>query len=409
MTTTFDYKVRDQAGKLIQGKLDGDSIPLVVGRLREMGYLPVSVTPAAGEGLKAEIVIPGLTDRIKPKEVAVFTRQFATMVDSGLTISRSLSVLSTQTENKFLAQKLRQIRDDVETGVSLSQALSKHPKVFDDLYVSMVRAGEVGGSIDTVLKNTASQLEKEVELQRKIRGAMMYPIVVCSVIGIIFIAMMIFIVPVFKKLFATLGGKLPPPTRALISVSNTLASWKVGILVLLLIGLVIAFKRWTATEKGELAWDRFKLKPPVFGPLSHKAALSRFASTLSSLLSAGVPAMESLDIVASAVNNAVIAEAVLETKEAVRQGRPFADPLRMRDDVFTPLIVQMVEVGEQTGALDEMLQKVSDFYMGEVDQTVNNLTSILEPFLVIVMGAVVGTVIICLYLPMFDYIKLLQS
>ncbi|MHB1776589.1 MAG: type II secretion system F family protein [Acidimicrobiales bacterium] len=409
MTTTFDYKVRDQAGKLIQGKLDGDSIPLVVGRLREMGYLPVSVTPSAGEGLKAEIVIPGLTDRIKPKEVAVFTRQFATMVDSGLTISRSLSVLSTQTENKFLAQKLRQIRDDVETGVSLSQALSKHPKVFDELYVSMVRAGEVGGSIDTVLKNTASQLEKEVELQRKIRGAMMYPIVVCSVIGVIFIAMMVFIVPVFKKLFATLGGKLPPPTRALISVSNTLASWKVGILVLLVIGLVVAFKRWTTTEKGRLAWDRFKLRPPVFGPLSHKAALSRFASTLSSLLSAGVPAMESLDIVASAVNNAVIAEAVLETKEAVRQGRPFADPLRMRDDVFTPLIVQMVEVGEQTGALDEMLQKVSDFYMGEVDQTVNNLTSILEPFMVIIMGAVVGTVIICLYLPMFDYIKLLQS
>ncbi|MHB1584944.1 MAG: type II secretion system F family protein, partial [Acidimicrobiales bacterium] len=225
----------------------------------------------------------------------------------------------------------------------------------------------------------------------------------------ILIAMLVYIVPVFKKLFATLGGKLPPPTRALISVSNTLASWKVGILVLLVIGLVVAFKRWTTTEKGRLAWDRFKLRPPVFGPLSHKAALSRFASTLSSLLSAGVPAMESLDIVASAVNNAVIAEAVLETKEAVRQGRPFADPLRMRDDVFTPLIVQMVEVGEQTGALDEMLQKVSDFYMGEVDQTVNNLTSILEPFMVIIMGAVVGTVIICLYLPMFDYIKLLQS
>jgi type IV pilus assembly protein PilC len=409
MTTTFDYKVRDQSGKLIQGKLDGDSIPLVVGRLREMGYLPVSVTPAGREGLKTEIVIPGFSDRIKPKEVAVFTRQFATMVDSGLTISRSLSVLSTQTENKYLAQKLRQIRDDVETGVSLSQALSKHPKVFDELYVSMVRAGEVGGSIDTVLKNTASQLEKEVELSRKIRGAMMYPIVVCSVIGLIFVAMMIFIVPVFKKLFATLGGKLPAPTRALITVSNTLASWHALLVVLFVVLIVVAFKRWTATEKGRLSWDRYKLRPPVFGPLSHKAALSRFASTLSSLLSAGVPAMESLDIVAAAVGNAVIAEAIMETKEAVRQGRPFADPLRLRDDVFTPLIVQMVEVGEQTGALDEMLQRVSDFYMGEVDQTVNNLTSILEPFLVIVMGAVVGTVIICLYLPMFDYIKLLKS
>ncbi len=409
MTTTFDYKVRDQSGKLIQGKLDGDSMPLVVGRLREMGYLPVSVTPATREGLKAEIVIPGLTDRIKPKEVDVFTRQFATMVDSGLTISRSLSVLATQTPNKYLAQKLRQVRDDVETGMSLSQALAKHPKVFDELYVSMVRAGEVGGSIDTVLKNTAAQLEKEVELTRKIHGAMMYPIIVTTVIGIIFIAMMVFIVPVFKKLFSTLGGKLPAPTRMLISVSNTLASWHALIVVALVVAIVVAFRRWITTENGRLAWDRFKLKPPVFGPLSHKAALSRFASTLSSLLSAGVPAMESLDIVAAAVTNSVMSEAILETKEAVRQGRPFADPLRMRDDVFTPLIVQMVEVGEQTGALDEMLQKVSDFYMGEVDQTVNNLTSILEPFMVIIMGAVVGTVIICLYLPMFDYIKLLQS
>jgi type IV pilus assembly protein PilC len=408
MTTTFDYKVRDQSGNLIEGKLEGDSLPLVVGRLREMGYLPVSVIPAPSAGLRTEIVIPGLTDRIKPKEVAVFTRQFATMVDSGLSISRSLAVLSSQVENKYLGQTLREIRDDVEAGSSLSQALAKHPKAFDALYVSMVEAGEIGGSIDTVLKSTAAQLEKQVELNRKIRGAMMYPIVVVSVIGIIMIVMLTLIVPIFKKLFATLGGQLPLPTRILITVSNTLISWHVLVVIVVVVAAIIIFRRWISTESGRLKWDSFKMKPPIFGPLTHKAAMARFASTLSALLSAGVPALEALDIVARASGNAVVAKATIEIKTGVREGKPFAEPMR-NNEVFPALIVQMVEVGEQTGALDEMLQRVSDFYVGEVDQTVDNLTSILEPFLVVIMGVVVGAIIISLYLPMFDYIKLIQS
>ena len=407
MTTTFDYKVRDQSGNLIQGKLEGDSLPLVVGRLREMGYLPVSVTPSGGDGLKTEIVIPGLTDRIKPKEVAGFTRQFATMVDSGLSISRSLAVLSAQVENKYLAAKLREIREDVEAGSSLSQALAKHPKVFDPLYVSMVQAGEVGGSIDQVLKSTAAQLEKQVELNRKIRGAMMYPIIVCSVIGVIFIVMMTLIVPIFKKLFASLGGQLPLPTQILIKISNVLISWQVLVVIALVVGAIWGFHRWINTEKGRHAWDGFKMRPPIFGPLVHKAALARFSSTLSSLLSAGVPAMESLDIVSQAAGNVIVAEATMDIKNGVREGKAFAEPMRDHE-VFPALVVQMVEVGEQTGALDEMLQRVSDFYMGEVDQTVDNLTSILEPFLVVIMGVVVGAIIISLYLPMFNYIKLLH-
>jgi len=407
MATTFDYKVRDQSGNLIQGKLDGDSLPVVVGRLREMGYLPVSVTPVTGGALRTEIVIPGLTDRIKPKEVAVFTRQFATMVDSGLSISRSLAVLSTQVENKYLGQTIREVRDDVEAGSTLSAAMAKHPKVFNNLYVSMVQAGEIGGSIDTVLKSTAAQLEKQVELSRKIRGAMTYPVVVVCVIGVIFLAMMIIIVPIFKKLFKTLGGPLPAPTLALIKVSNTLASWRVLVVIAVVVILILAFRRWINTEDGRYKWDGFKMKPIIFGPLVHKAALSRFASTLSSLMAAGVPAMESLDIVAQAAGNAVVARAVLDVKAAVREGKSFAEPMR-RHEVFPALVVQMVEVGEQTGALDDMLQRVSEFYSGEVDQTVDNLTSILEPLLVVMMGAVVGTIIICLYLPMFDYIKLIH-
>lgn len=404
MALTFDYKVRDRSGNLIEGKLDGDSLPLVVGRLREMGYLPVKVTPVDGGGLKREIVIPGLSNRIKAKEVAVFTRQFATMVDSGLSISRSLAVLASQIENKALAEKVREVREDVESGMSLSAAMAKHPKVFDHLYVSMVQAGEIGGSIDTVLRNTASQLEKEVELSRKIRGAMTYPIVVVAVIGIIFVAMMTLIVPTFEKLFASLGGKLPFPTRVLISISHTLVSWKVLVILALVAGGIVAFVRWIKTESGRRKWDAFKMRPPVFGALTHKAALSRFSSTLSSLLSAGVPAMEALDIVADAAGNAVVSDATRQIKVAIREGQPFSEPMRA-NPVFPALVIQMVEVGEQTGALDEMLQKVADFYMGEVDQTVNNLTSILEPFLVVIMGAVVGSIIICLYLPMFDYIK----
>ncbi len=407
MTTTFDYKVRDQTGNLIQGQLEGESLPAVVGRLRDMGYLPVSVTANQGAGIRGEIVIPGFSDRIKPKDVAVFTRQFATMVDSGLSISRSLAVLSTQVENKYLGQKLKTVREDIEAGSSLSQALAKHPKVFSNLYVSMVQAGEVGGSIDVVLKNTANQLEAQVELNRKVRGAMVYPIVVVSVIAIIFLIMMVVIVPIFKKLFTTLGGQLPLPTRILITISNTLVSWRCVIVIAVIVAGIIALRRWINTENGRLKWDAFKLKPPIFGALTHKAVLARFASTLSSLLQSGVPVMEALDIVASASGNQVMAEAVVDIKAAVREGRSFADPMKLHE-IFTPLIVQMVEVGEQTGALDEMLQRSADFYMGEVNQTVDNLTSILEPLLVVTMGVVVGTIIISLYLPMFDYIKLVH-
>jgi type IV pilus assembly protein PilC len=302
---------------------------------------------------------------------------------------------------------LRQVHDDLDSGIGLSAALAKHPKVFDNLYVSMVAAGEIGGSIDVVLKNVAENLEKQVELNRKVKGAMTYPIIVVCVIAVIVTVMMVVIVPIFKKLFASLGGKLPAPTRLLITISDTLASWRVVLVILATVVAVVVFRRWIKTEKGRRVWDRFKMKPPVFGPVTHKAGLARFASTLSSLLSAGVPAMEALDITANASGNSIIYDAVMEVKARVREGNSFAEPMG-KLDVFPNLIVQMVEVGEQTGSLDDMLQRVSEFYINEVDQTVDNLTSILEPFLVVIMGAVIGSIIICLYLPMFDYIKLIH-
>ncbi|MGH9089330.1 MAG: type II secretion system F family protein [Acidimicrobiales bacterium] len=404
MTTTFDYKVRDRGGNLIEGRLDGDSVPLVVGRLRSMGYLPVSVTPARSAGLRTEIVIPGLTDRIPQRDVALFTRQFATMVNSGLSISRALAVLATQVDNKYLANILRQVNDDVEAGSSLSEAMAKHPKAFGELYISMVHAGEIGGSIDIVLQGVAAQLEKQVELARKVRGAMTYPVVVLVVIALIFVAVMVFVVPTFKNLFASLKAPLPVPTKMVIAISNTLASWHILIVIGVLIAAIVAFRRWIHTPGGREKWDTFKLRPPIFGPLAHKAALARFSSTLSSLLSSGVPAMEALDIVGRASGNAVAARAVQAVKTGVREGKTFAEPMKLHE-VFPPLLVQMVEVGEQTGALDEMLLKAAEFYQGEVDQTVANLTSILEPVMVVIMGGVVGTIIISLYLPMLTYIK----
>jgi type IV pilus assembly protein PilC len=404
MATTFEYKVRDRSGNLIEGSLDGDNLGLVVSRLRSMGYLPVSVTPTGGRGFRGQLEIPGITDRIKGKDVAVFTRQFATMVDSGLSISRALSVLAAQVENKHLAQIIREVRDSVESGLSLSEGLAKHPRVFDELYVSMVRAGEIGGSIDTVLKTVATQLEKSVAIQRKIRGAMAYPIVVVSVISILFVVMMVLIVPVFKKLFKTLNAPLPVPTKIVITISNTLVSWHAGIVIAVVVGAIVGFRRWIATPNGREKWDAWKLRPPIFGPLAHKAALARFSFTLSSLVTSGVPLLESLDIVGRASGNAVLEKACQQIKGGVREGRAFADPMRS-NPIFPPLIVQMVEVGEQTGALDEMLGKAAAYYQGEVDQTVDNLSSILEPLLVVVMGGMVGTVIISLYLPMLTYIK----
>jgi type IV pilus assembly protein PilC len=405
MALTFDYKVRDRTGRLVEGQLEGDSMALVVGRLREMGYLPISVTPKGKVNLSTEIHIPGLTDRVKLGEVAVATRQLATMIDSGLSVVRALSVLSSQVENKELARVLNEVRLDVERGSSLSAAVSKHPKVFSQLFVTMVQAGEAGGSLDKVLLDLASTMEKQAALMRSIRGAMTYPAVVMCVMCVIFLALLIFIVPIFKNLFATLHASLPTPTLIIIHISNIILSWRAIIVVAVIIGGIVAFRKWIATENGRRIWDRFKLRPPIFGPLMHKTAIARFCGTLASLVTSGVPILESLDIVSETAGNVTVGSVLQDAKQGVREGRPLADVLKEHDDVIPSLVVQMVEVGEQTGALDSMLRKVAEFYDAEVESTVNNLTSLLEPLLTVVMGVGVGVMVISMYLPMFAYIK----
>jgi type IV pilus assembly protein PilC len=405
MALTFDYKVRDRTGKLVEGQLDGDSLALVVGKLREMGYMPVAVTPKSGVNVHKEISIPGLSNRVKMAEVAVATRQLATMVDSGLSVVRALALLSTQAQNKELGRVLGEVLQDVERGSSLSAACAKHPKIFNTLFVTMVQAGEAGGNLDSVLLDLSSTMEKQANLNRKIRSAMTYPIVVLSVMAIIFLALLVFIVPVFSKLFKSLNAKLPAPTLFMIDMSHILLSpWSLLVLAMI-IGGVVAFRKWIKTDSGRHKWDRFKLRPPIFGPLMHKVSIARFAHTFASLTQSGVPIMASLDIVSGTAGNRIVGDVLLEAKAGVREGRNLADTLREHEDIIFPLVTQMIEVGEQTGALDTMLHKVGEFYDGEVETTVGNLTSLLEPMLTVAMGIMVGSMVICMYLPMFDYIK----
>jgi type IV pilus assembly protein PilC len=402
---TFEYKVRDRQGNLVEGQLEADSMSLVVGKLREMGYLPISVKPRSRLSARTEITIPGLTNRVKLAELAVATRQLATMIDSGLSVVRSLAILATQVESKELARVLGEVRLEVERGSSLSAACAQHPKVFSHLFVTMVQAGEAGGSLDAVLQQLATTMEKQAALNRKIRSAMTYPAVVLSVMIVIFTALLVFVVPIFKRIFTQLHATLPGPTQAVLKVSAIVTSpWVLVVLGVLALALVV-FKRWIGTDRGRRAFDGFKLKPPVFGPLLHKVALARFAGTLSSLVSAGVPILESLDICSDTSGNQVVADALQAAKNGVREGRSLADCLKEHEAVVPSLVTQMVEVGEQTGALDAMLRKAADFYDQEVETTVANLTQLLEPMLTVIMGAGVGTMVICMYLPMFDYIK----
>jgi type IV pilus assembly protein PilC len=406
MPATFQYKVKDKTGKLVEGSLEAENAQLVVSKLRSMGFTPIEIQQQGGTSLQRELKIPGLSDRVKLKDVAVFSRQFATMINSGLSLLRSLYILAEQTESKPLAEIVNQVRMDVEKGASLSQALAKHPKAFNRLYVSMVKAGEVGGALDSVLLRLAETIEKQVELRRKVKSAMTYPVVVAALVLIIVTAMLLFVIPMFQNIYKQLGGKLPAPTQFLISISSVCRKFWYLIFGVE-IGSVFAFRKWVNSEEGRKRWDAIKLRVPIFGKLVRKTALARFSRTLSALVRSGVPILESLDIVADTSGNHVVAEAVRDTQGAVKRGEPLSKKLEDHD-VFPPMVVQMMAVGEETGALDEMLDKIADFYDQEVEATVDALTSLIEPLLIVVMGVCVGGMIISLYLPMFNIIKLIK-
>ena len=403
MAETYTYRARDAGGTLRTGELQADSDALVLSRLREMGYVPLEVKMKSS-GLQREFTLrPG---RVKLKDLTVFSRQFATMINSGLPLLRCLSILEQQTTSKELTKIVVQIRTEVEQGSSLSQALAQHPKAFSKLYVAMVRAGETSGSLDGVLLRVADTLEKEVALRRKVKSAMTYPTVVFALVVVILVAMLVFVVPTFEQLYKDLGGSLPAPTKLLIGASQIVRKYflfVIGGVALTIWGL----RRWILTEKGRRLFDRFKLKIPIFGGLFHKSSLSRFARTLGVLSRSGVPILQALDIVVETVGNSVMADAVLDIQSSVKEGESITKPLS-RHQIFPPMVVQMMAVGEETGALDTMLEKIADFYDQEVEATVDALTSLIEPLLIAVVGGTVGVIVISLYLPLFKIFELIQ-
>jgi type IV pilus assembly protein PilC len=404
VANTFSYRVRDRNGKIVAGTLEADNQGAVAAKLRQMGYAPIQITESKA-GLKSEISLPGM-DRIKLKDLAVFSRQFATMINSGLSLLRALTILAEQTENKKLAGVVGQVRTEVEQGAALSAALGRHPKVFSRLYVSMVKAGEVGGFLDKVLMDLASSIEKEVELRGKVRSAMTYPVVVFVLVILIVTAMLLFIVPTFEKLYAQLNGELPWLTQLLINVSKAMkVIAPLGLVAV--IGGSFLYKRAKQTERGGLVIDTGKLRAPVFGSLVQKTALSRFSRTFATLLGAGVPILQALEIVSETVGNEVVSRAIKDVQDSVREGESLAGPLA-KHAVFPPMVVQMLAVGEETGAIDTMLGKVADFYDQEVEAAVESITSLIEPLLIVVMGGTVGVMVIALYMPMFNIINLVQ-
>ncbi|HKG52508.1 MAG TPA: type II secretion system F family protein [Actinomycetales bacterium] len=397
-TLTYEYAVRDRGGKLVKGKLEAENQGQVVQKLKAMGYAPVSITQA-NAGMNREISLPSLGAKVKLKDLAVMSRQFATMINSGLSLLRALTILAEQTENKELKKVLGEVRGEVEGGNALSSAMAKHPKVFPPLMVNMCRAGEVGGFLDEVLLQVAANYEAEVKLRGKVKSAMTYPTVVFCIAVVAVIGMLVFIVPVFAKMFADLGSELPAPTKVLVALSG-LAKWGTPIAAVLAVVLSIVWQRVKHQESVRSVVDPVKLRLPVFGQLFSKIAISRFSRNLGTMLRSGVPILQALEIVGETSGNMVLVNAARDIQGSVRQGESVSQPLTQHS-VFPPMVVQMLAVGEDTGAMDTMLHKISDFYDQEVEATTEALTSLIEPLMIAVLGSMIGSMIIALYMPIF--------
>ena len=405
MAVAYTYTVRDRAGKEITGSLQADSVDALTGKLNQMGYFVVSIDEVKISLRKKQLHIFGA--KVKSKDITIFTRQFATMINAGLPLIKCLSILTQQTESQALSDIISDCSREVEAGHALSEALSKHPRAFSELYVAMVRAGELGGMLDDVLLRVADQLERDAEIRQKVKSAMTYPIVVLGITIIIVTAMLMFVVPRFGKMFTELGGKLPTYTQFLVNLSHFLAGWGGLVVIAAIIGFVFGYRRFKATKQGRLTIDRIKLRLPVVGTLFHKTAMSKFSRTLGTLLSSGVPILGALEITGETTGNMVITKALDVVRAGVKEGETIARPLT-EAEVFPPMVIQMIAIGEETGALDVMLAKVSDFYDSEVNAAMDSFASIIEPVLLVVLGVAVGSIVIALYLPIFKVITLIK-
>jgi len=406
----YAYEALDKGGKQVRGVIEAANEEIIVEKLRGMGYYPLKVAQHKKSAAQADILaLPGLRlifHRITSRMLMTFTRQLATLIDAGLPIIRSLSILQEQVESNIFKDKIADMIKSIEGGTSLSEALAKHPKTFDPLYVNMVRAGEIGGVLEAVLNKIAEFLEKRQALKGKVKSAMMYPVVVTILAAIIVSFILIMIIPKFTDIFKQMGAELPWLTMQLVIASDILInrSW---IVILAIIIIWVAFKKVYETKEGKYVIDFLSLKVIVFGPLMKKIAITRFAGTLATLIHSGVPILQALDIVRDTSGNEVVARAMDKVYQSVKDGDTIHEPLS-RCAVFPPLVVHMVAVGEETGAIDQMLIKVAEAYEREVDDTVNALTSILEPVMVVVLGVIVGIIVVALYLPLFSIPKLIK-
>ena len=406
-TKVYRYSSIDASGHRGKGTVEAPNEVAASNVLRQRGETPLELTEA-GRGLDMEIKIPGLGNKVKLKDLAVFARQFATMTASGMSLLRSLAILEEQTSSPALKRAIGEVRTDVAGGVSLSHSMGKHDRVFPRLMIAMVRAGETGGMIDRALEQIADSLEKDAALRGKIKSAMTYPAIVLGFTFVLIALVLIFIVPIFENMFANLGGELPAITQFLVDASHNM--WWIGpLLIVLGVGGSIFYKRQMRADADfRYRVDGLKLKMPVFGPLFRKLAMSRFSRNLGLLLNVGVPVMQALTVVGETTGNEVITRAMADVQSAVRDGNPMSSALR-HHPVFPAMVTQMIEVGEESGQISQMLDKVADFYDREVDSAAESLTASIEPIMVLVMGAVVGGMVICLYLPMFTIYQNIQS
>jgi type IV pilus assembly protein PilC len=401
MATIFKWTGKSPQGAVLKGELTAGSREEVQTYLRRQRIVPTDISQ------KTKPLLGSFGGNVKDKDLVIFTRQFATMIGAGLPLVQALEILSKQTENKFFAKSIGDIKSDVEGGSTFADALKKFPRIFSELYSNMVAAGETGGILDTILVRLASYIEKAQKLKRKVKGAMVYPTVVVTIAVMVIAIIMVFVVPTFSKMFTQLGGTLPLPTQLIIKISNFLGG--IGGLITLgsIIGMIVFIIQFRRTETGQVVTDKIFLKLPVFGILFKKVAVAKFTRTLGTLVSSGVPILDGLNITAKTAGNKVIEKAVLEVRQGVSEGKTIAEPLS-ESKVFPQMVTQMIAVGESTGALDSMLGKIADFYDDEVDQAVANLTSMIEPLLMVFLGGTVGFIVVAMYLPIFKLITLVK-
>ena len=397
---TFKYQARNNLGKVITGTIEVENEAAVAGALRQKRLELVSVSQSSGlSKFLASLSKKG--GNVTTKDVVVFSRQFSTMVNAGLPILQGLTIVAEQAENPDFRIVMTKVRDDISNGIPLSEAMAKHPKAFNTLYVNMVKAGEQGGILDVIFERLSEYLEKAEGVARKVKSAMMYPIVVMSVAVMVVIFLMVKVVPTFRDVFSSFGAKLPWPTQLVIDISEFLSSKKALLLFVFAIGIYIAVTMYRKTKTGAYNWDKMILKLPVFGNLARKASVAKFARTLGTLVKSGVPIMDALETVAKTSGNLVIERAVLNARDSVREGKTLTQPLK-ESKVFPPMVTQMINVGEETGALDTMLSKIADFYEDEVDAAVEGLTSIIEPILIVFLGVTIGFIVVAMFMPMFE-------